>query len=258
MQLAQQGSRSTSTQHFSRQENVIQDLQSKVDDLQNLQRQDEASVRQMLSQQEEALHEPLAHLLGFQKKMDLRLGVIEAATVARAAQHIARPMRRSSSSASSPYTGHSIRISTLFGSRRCSNSCTCACHVRSFATAPRYLRGLFGALFIGYTGVPRITPACDVKSCVQRSSLIITAAYFFPTWLLARAVFIAVSLSSCDGPQFSLRAPRLVDGNSAIFGSCYRGDVDGVRHLLSQRLSSPFDVSISSGDTALMVSGVLV
>ena len=99
-----------------------------------------------------------------------------------------------------------------------------------------------------------VTPRCDVNACTQRTSPTAVFAYYFPQWLVARVALLTVKLSSYDGPQFSLRVSRVVDGNSNIFGYIQRGEIDNVRELLRQRVMSPFDVSHTKGTTVLMVS----
>ena len=135
--------------------------------------------------------------------------------------------------------------------RRCSGSCMCTCHHRRSKETPHFLKRFFGILFLGYTGFPLITPPCDIHACIRRPTAVIT--YFFPSWLITRVFLMVMRVSLHDGPQISIRVPRVISGSSKIFYSAKIGDVDSIKEILQQRIGSPFDVDYFSGYTALMV-----
>ena len=57
-----------------------------------------------------------------------------------------------------------------------------------------------------------------------------------------------------NGPQFSLRMPRVVESNAKIFSLAVQGDLNNMKNLFRDGLASPYDVAASNGRTALHVS----
>ena len=77
--------------------------------------------------------------------------------------------------------------------------------------------------------------------------------YFFPMWLLARAMVMVLKFSPISGPELIIRFPRVVSDNSLIFYLVTRNDVQGIRGLLEKGLASTSDVSSTTRDTCLTV-----
>ena len=183
--------------------------------------------------------------------MEMKIDMMEASV----AVMTACALPTSPIQSTSPSSSHTIRTACVPSSSfrwRYSRSCVCVCHTSSSVKLPSFLKQFLGALFIGYSGIPRITPPCDVKACVERSSLSVTATYLFPSWLLARAMFVAITSSGFDGPQLTLRLSRSIPTSAAILYRSRVGDVDSLKEILSQRTGSPFDFD-NAGYTALMV-----
>jgi hypothetical protein len=145
-----------------------------------------------------------------------------------------------------------IRTSNYWG-MPCRTGCCCACHKRHQVQTPRILDHLIGTLFLGYSGLPIVTPSCDESSCRQRSIPSTQMTYYFPRWFLQRAISLAVMLLPNDGPVASLRVQRAVSGSSKIFDYANVGDVDGMKRLFSSGLASPHDVRFDSGTSPLQV-----
>ena len=238
-----------------KEDTTIQSLRSAIGGLQAVQHQSEAAQDQRLTSYETAVHEPIARLLEAQQRLELKLDAVEATSVARAAQRTTGRVMQPESSGHTQFT-HSLCISASISQARCSDGCICICHHRQNRQTPEFLTRFFGTLFIGYTGLPLIIQPCDIHTCIQRTSPTIIITYFFPLWLLARALFLVIKLSSCDGPHVSLRVPRIRTDNSVIFTFSSLGNVNGVKQVLQQRLGSPFDVVDFDGFSALMVSMV--
>jgi hypothetical protein len=59
------------------------------------------------------------------------------------------------------------------------------------------------------------------------------------------------------GPEFCLRVPRIRWRGERVFRAAVRGDVDTIKALLISGEASPFDVSSSSGLSALQVSSFI-
>ena len=237
----------------TQQETAVKGLQRRIIDLQSYQQEVETAQGQRLIRHELAMHEPMARLLALQQRLELKIDLTEATSIARVAQSTASASMQLRSSVGTSFT-HSLCASASISQARCSNGCVCVCHRRRIRETPKFLTHFLGTLFIGYAGLPRVIQPCNVPGCTQRTGPTVTLTYFFPVWLLARALFMAMKISSCDGPQFCLRVPRIVSNSSAIFTVARKGDVEGIKQILQQRQGSPFDRDVFIGYSPIMVS----
>ena len=220
-----------------------------------LQHQYQAKQEQQILQQATSVHEPINCLLKSQNRLELKLDAIDAERIARTVASDPQPSRQSlRGPAYAARSMETIQISMALPYVQCTTGCCCICHRRNPPRTPKILDRLFGILLVGYSGVARVTPTCDSIHCVQRSVPNILISYFFPWWLLARALIILARLSLISGPEMVIRVPRIVNENSRIFNMCTENDTHGLRELVQQGLASPFDVSALRGETALQVS----
>lgn len=134
---------------------------------------------------------------------------------------------------------------------RCSPLCWCACHRERRVETPSLLRSIVGYLYIGYTGIPKLTPSCNDPSCYGNSPALLNVHYFFPRWLISHAVFIAVRSASAGGPEFCLRVANVRDPSCRIFTSAFEGDTITVRSLLMSKKASVLDIEKESGQSPL-------
>jgi hypothetical protein len=136
----------------------------------------------------------------------------------------------------------------------CHSTCCCSCH-RSKSIDPHPVaRHLLGSLFATYTAFPRPRSKCSVANCIQQASNI-RVVYFFPYWLLHRALYFSyVQLSS--GPKFSLTVRRVVPINSNINFYVAAGLIENVYGAFSARRSTPNDIHGVSGETPLHVCSI--
>ena len=155
------------------------------------------------------------------------------------------------------YAGHwnlqlcSIRRTYL---GECISECRCSCHYRSTLRSPSYLRSFLGMLFLGYVGVPSISPDCDDVRCKHKSDTIMRVTYCFPHWFIARAINLTMKMSRPDGFTQNLRISRVIPDSSRIFMMAEEGDVEGMKQIFSLRRASPFDLGSSGGRTPLLVN----
>ena len=246
----------TSERRLTEQEHAVRNIQNSIGNLQNIQRQANVAQRQILLEQDSLIHEQIAQVLATQQRLEVKLDAIKVAALEKAVQEIA-------SSVSQPNSNiqclklHSIFVSASIMQSKGSNHCACACHRRSIIKTPQLLHRVLGTLFIGYVGIPRLTPSCDTRTCIRRSSFTAMVTYTFPMWFLARAVFMVIKMSSYLGPQFSLTVSRIVAHSSAIFEYAVRGDIDDLKEILSHRIASPCDISYPEGYSVLMVRPIL-
>ena len=243
---------STSEQSLARQESAIRETQRKIEELQAFQQHSLAAQNQRFDERERRMLASNTQFFETQRKIEIKLDTFQAAAVLKTAQGLTIAPRQSSPAADSR-SAHSVMVAASFVPWRCSDHCTCVCHRRYTKRSPQFLNRVFGLLFLGYAGLPIMTPSCDSKECIQRASSVTMVSYRFPLWLLTRVVSFTIRLSNFEGPQFSLRVSRVIDGSSQIFGYIQHGQVNRVREVLQKRLITPFDISHTSGLSALMV-----
>lgn len=149
----------------------------------------------------------------------------------------------------------SLCVKVAISSQRCGALCACQCHVKYQARTPKWLQSTIGTLF--YNSVT--TPAISVRPCTfggckrLAPSASSKLTYYFPSW----AIRTALSWSSCkdltDGSRCMLEMPREVSPTSPCWTAIKRGNIAGIRSLLSDRLMSPYDID-QNGWSVLHVS----
>lgn len=140
---------------------------------------------------------------------------------------------------------------------KCGRWCDCDCHTYRRTRSPQQLQSFLGALFVGYTGLPALTPDCTNEKCRRSSEAFVQINYYFPTWF-ALSVSAAVSFQNSIIPEISRRVLNVRDSYEEIFQSAIIGDAVSVQYLLTKRQASVFDISSDSGHSPLHVgSGVL-
>jgi len=147
----------------------------------------------------------------------------------------------------------SVKTSLYWGSP-CRPGCCCSCHKRQHFQSPSFLNQLIGTLFVGYSGIPILTPECNEYSCQRRATPSTQIAYCFPTWFWKRQLSLSILFTPLDGPIMSLKFPRLVSPSSKIFDYAFTGNVAGMKVLFQQGLASPNDVRFDCSVSALQVS----
>ena len=134
----------------------------------------------------------------------------------------------------------------------CSSWCSCVCHAKRSLRFSRRLRNIIGVLFVGYSGLPVITPPCNEKKCRQRSAPTIEITYYFPTWFLSRALSFSASLTAQMGPELILKMPRMVGWDSPVWRLSRIDDRPRLQGLLGSGEASPYDIN-EYGQSALHV-----
>jgi hypothetical protein len=133
----------------------------------------------------------------------------------------------------------------------CNDWCTCACHRRSSLRSPKIFDHFFGTLYLGYHSIPMMASTCTETSCWQQKSSNTSVMYYFPKWLMARAIFLALATSA--EPSVSLKIPRIVDPKQEIFSYVRNGPLREVQRLFEERKASPNDIRGDIGRSLLHV-----
>ncbi|KAK5207025.1 hypothetical protein LTR41_007092 [Exophiala xenobiotica] len=136
----------------------------------------------------------------------------------------------------------------------CTPWCSCVCHERHHLRTPQFLEQFVGSLFVGYSGLPRMTKPCNQASCHLRAQPMSTVTYFFPRWFVSKALSLVIATTPLAGPVVSLKVQRTVPGDAPIFNYAMTGDVERMKMLFLNGQASPHDVDFRSGVTPLHIA----
>ncbi|KAG8529065.1 uncharacterized protein KY384_005700 [Bacidia gigantensis] len=129
----------------------------------------------------------------------------------------------------------------------CSPWCSCICHHERRFRTPQILENVIGSLFVGYSGLPKLTEPCDEHGCRLRAQPTSSITYFFPPWFLARALSLVLSSTPLAGPIATLKFQRAISGDADVFNFAKLGEVENMKRLFEDGLASPHDVHYESG-----------
>lgn len=162
----------------------------------------------------------------------------------------------STRSLADPYplsTSLGIRVKQRFG-YTCRPRCVCVCHQSRGSSSPSMLKDLLGRLFVGYAGLPLLSPTCDVRTCKTSQMPSVTAEYWFPLgYCWSTVLRLQMAYHAHLGPQVALSTLRSVPDSAQSVAYALEGNIDGLRNLFDRGLASPKDVSITRGYTLLRV-----
>ena len=138
----------------------------------------------------------------------------------------------------------------------CRDWCPCVCHAsqKLKLAAPGLMESVVGKLFVGYSGMPVLNKPCDFKGCRDRQKATATMEYWFPGWFVAMNLKVYLAYLPRSGLQTQLSTTRRIPDDSQSIAFAMQGNIDGLKHLFSQGLITPRDVSNSRGFTLMRVS----
>ena len=120
--------------------------------------------------------------------------------------------------------------------------CSCSCHSTIHYSTSTITSKVFGSLIIGVSGRIFSNPVCDSPNCRDHSHFSITVAYYFPCWLVAKAIIFQCVRLPYGHPSFGLRVRNLLPEHSPVISAIARGQALVLRSILEHRLSSPDDM----------------
>lgn len=138
--------------------------------------------------------------------------------------------------------------------RGCSRHCSCQCHRHTRVESPKWVRSVFGSLFLQYNSLPIVdTRACDNKYCHRLSTKSVRLRYVFPQWLMTRAAYIAVSWHALtgSGSDIHIHVPRILQDHSASVAIRY-GDLEWLTKAITTKEILPTDITMN-GNSLLHV-----
>ncbi|KAG8419419.1 hypothetical protein J3458_004287 [Metarhizium acridum] len=145
--------------------------------------------------------------------------------------------------------GLGIRVTPF--ENACRRDCHCSCHTLKRSSSPAFLSNLLGRLFVGYTGLPVLSPKCDNAVCQASRSSKVSVEYWFPANFWSNIIQMELSYHQTTGPSLQLRTLRGVPDNAQCVNFALNGNMDGLKFLFRQGLASPRDVSTTRGYSIL-------
>jgi hypothetical protein len=140
----------------------------------------------------------------------------------------------------------------------CRTGCQCACHSQSRSATPGMFDRMLGQLFVGYSGLPLISPRCNNDSCLKSKASNLTFEYWFPLgFVCSQIVRFRLGYQTNIGPQLEFSTLRRVPDSAQCITFALNGNVDGLKDLFSRGLASPRDVSSTRGYSVLRVQSLI-
>ena len=137
-------------------------------------------------------------------------------------------------------------------SPRCPAWCSCVCHTISSFRSPWAFRTLFGEICLQYSGQQA---RCNEKSCCRPEISTINLVYQLPRFLMCRYIAMTMRYAPLDGPQFSLRMPRVTTWSHLLWNYAMVGNLVAIQKMFAEGCASPYDVNVhGSGALVYAVS----
>ncbi|UKZ94415.1 uncharacterized protein TrAFT101_009287 [Trichoderma asperellum] len=133
----------------------------------------------------------------------------------------------------------------------CRKHCSCSCHTQRNSASPAFLNNVLGRLFVGYAGMPAMSPKCDNQECQGSRSGKISLEYWFPASVWSRILRMELSFHHAAGPSLQLDMLRIIPDNSQCINFAVDGNIGGLKFLFDRGLASPRDVSSKRGYSLL-------
>ena len=124
--------------------------------------------------------------------------------------------------------------------QRCSAWCSCICHTRNSFRSPWYLKHIFGEVDIHY-GTRR--PTCNEFKCRGPVISSLDLTYQLPRYLMSRYMAVKIQCAQLDGPQISLRMPRVMKWSHLLWNYAGIGNTLAIQKMFSEGKASPYDMN---------------
>ena len=130
----------------------------------------------------------------------------------------------------------------------CPAWCSCRCHQRRIFKSPWILDSVLGSLQIHFAGGQ---PDCSEYRCRRSDKAPTSILYRFPRYLLSRYVAMTMHWAGLDGPQYSLRFPRVTDWSHIYWNYCVQGDLEAIQKMFSAGKASALDLNLIGGNALI-------
>ena len=153
------------------------------------------------------------------------------------------------------YRRTSVASFSLTKPWKCQDSCHCSCHTRRRIATPKWVKNVFGALFMNYTGCSIYEPACCKRSCKSHTPRSLEITYYFPSWVIARVLCLVAGTPRMGDPTFGLVLRRSIPFSAEphFFHLAWRGNSREIVSLLESGQVQLNDLEGAHGKTALTV-----
>ena len=134
----------------------------------------------------------------------------------------------------------------------CRSGCACTCHLQQKFSSSALLNRVFGQLFVGYAGLPLISPKCNTQTCQESRASQINLEYWFPLGFFSSTIIrMQAGYQPNIGALVQLDTLRRVPDTAQCVNYALNGDIERLKYLFSQGLASPRDVSTTRGYSVL-------
>lgn len=145
-----------------------------------------------------------------------------------------------------------VRVSQ-FGA--CRSGCLCACHMQARTATPGLVDRVLGQIFVGYAGLPLLSPTCNIDSCEKYQTAQVSVEYWFPLgFVWSKIIRFQLTYQPHVGPHLELSTLRRVPDSAQCVNFALSGNIDGLKELFKRGLASPRDVSTTRGYSVMRVS----
>ena len=133
-------------------------------------------------------------------------------------------------------------------SPRCAAWCSCICHTSNSFRSPWALKPLIGEICLEYSTQQA---RCNEKSCRRLDLSTFNLVYQLPRFLMFRYIAMTMRYAPLDGPQLSLRMPRVTPWTHLLWNYAMVGNLVAIQKMFAEGRASPYDVNIH-GSNALI------
>ena len=166
-----------------------------------------------------------------------------------------RLSQKTSEPANADTPSETIGIGVTQYTSSCTTGCRCVCHKRGKTATPQFVNRVLGQLFVGYTGMPLLSPKCDSDTCKKAQTPNVSLEYWFPLgFFWSQILRLQLTYQPNIGPQAALSTLRQVSDSSMCVDYALSGNIEGLKDLFKKGMASPRDVSSTRGYTLLRVS----
>lgn len=128
-------------------------------------------------------------------------------------------------------SGQSIRVF-----RR---SCSCSCHKLRYCSSPLVFVKTLGRLVVGVSGYIFNEPICSDATCQDQARYSLTVTYYFPSWLIAKAIILRCTRSPYGEPSIGVHVRSLLPEHSPTIRAITEGQIETLKSLFQERISTP-------------------
>ena len=155
---------------------------------------------------------------------------------------------------SQPARSEGVRVRLNQYAATCRSGCHCACHKSKTSATPGLVDRVLGKLFVGYAGLPLLSPKCDSEQCEKGQVTHVNLEYWFPLgFFWSQIVRLQVGYQANIGPQLQLSTLRRIPDSAQCVNFALNGNIEGLKDLFKRGLASPRDVSRTRGYSILRV-----